>query len=132
VGIKLGSKHVYTLLAVGGWSSNSREGLALGVGLGGHADITENIFLDFDATFYRMGERFKEAHDGRFLLQVRLTPGWQIFDNVAIVGGPVLNMDFAPRDQDVPGYRPSYAKTIGGSSALSALWPGFSVGLQFL
>lgn len=131
VGIKLGSKQVYTLLAVGAWSSAERAGFAVGAGLGGHVHVLEDFFVDFDATLYRMEERIKITSDSSWMMQVRLTPGWQWTDNIAVVAGPVLNLDFASRDKETPGYRPTYAKTIGGRLGPSAIWPGFSVGLQF-
>jgi hypothetical protein len=90
VGVKLGSRHVYSLFAAGA----TREVGHLGVGLGVHAPLGW-MYLDVDATAYEL-QRFDRATSPTDLLaQGRVMLGVPIFPRVSIFGGAAINAAFA-------------------------------------
>jgi hypothetical protein len=133
IGIKTGSKKVYSVLTLGLRPDGDSSFLLAGFGLGGHISLNR-FFVDIDGVagnVYRWPHWFwTESADGyRFLTTLRVTGGWQVTDNVAITAGPTANLWLSSHGdaRDVPMYGLPVAGFHGGSFAL---WPGFTAGLQ--
>jgi len=130
LGVKLGSKSIYNVFALGMHVLDSR--LYAGYGLGGQMR-QEPFFMDVDVTGYSVLENFEEwrGQPLDFLGKLRLAAGWQVFPKMAIVAGPTLNV-FTSMVQDgrgVPYYDLTLFQFHTGNFWLRA-WPGFLVGVQ--
>ena len=129
VGLKLGARHFYGILSAGLFPATTRRGLAFGVGMGGHLPLGEALFVDLDLIGYRAEEALEVTSTATWILQTRLTPGYQLFEDVAIVGGPSLNVQLIEDPEHGSALRPGFAHV--SASGRVAVWPGFSIGLQF-
>lgn len=128
VGLKLGSKHVYTLLAVGldplseemRWNTSAGLGVMLPVGPGW-------VSLDgLVSNRYRMD---KVANDSMLHTQVRLLGGWQLAKHLSVFAGPTLNVlnDFGSREEVSFG---SEWMRWSGKDGRVQVWPGLVAGIE--
>jgi hypothetical protein len=90
VGVKLGSRHVYSLFAAG----VTPEVAHLGVGLGVHAPLGP-AYLDVDATSYDLLRFDGSTSPTDMLAQARVMVGIPILPRVSVFGGAALNAAFA-------------------------------------
>ena len=133
VGIKLGNRHVYSILAVGGESLDDRDRRFGGCGLGVEMPY-RRVFGQIEAVTYDIGEprRTGDHHDDGLHLLNRATfgLGWQAAPRFAVVGGLAVNVLTSKRNEggDLIG-RPLWYADRRGPTFLR-IWPGFFVGLQ--
>ncbi|AEI66668.1 caspase family protein [Corallococcus macrosporus] len=127
--LKMGSRHFYTTLVVGMGTAQGARGpshWSLGLGLGAHLPFTERFFLDVDAvsnTLYGWNMKFE---GNRLVHQLRLVAGFQVARDLALIGGPTLNVM-----HDVNGEPVSNVSRLTRQAAGDVLlWPGVQVGLR--
>lgn len=132
VGIKLGSKHVYNVYAVGLQPVGSPLRSRLGLGIGGHIPA-DPFFLDIDAVGYNVSEglRFWSQEGLNMLNKLRITAGWQISPKLAITAGPTINVWVSTEEDgsDIPLFDLALYEGRSGNTWIR-IWPGFSVGVQ--
>lgn len=129
VGLKLGAKYFYGILAVGMVNMSSRSGLLLGLGLGGHVPLTERFFVELESISYMAQERVELGDNESTIIQTRLLPGLQLTEDIAVVAGPTFNVQIIHDSADGSSLYPGYAHV--SESGKTVLWPGFTAGLQF-
>jgi hypothetical protein len=137
--IRNGGRRTHSYLSAGVHPGGKRKVYAAGLGLGVHAKIAEPLQIDFDilgkglhrGTLDGVGEQ-----DGSLLATARAVLAWELFDGVALVGGPSYNL--LVTDQ----LRPSRFALGNVEQAEEAVeldngrrgnvfgWPGFEVGLR--
>ncbi|WP_163783564.1 caspase family protein [Myxococcus vastator] len=127
--IKVGSRYLYTTLVLGMGSMEGARGpshWSLGLGLGAHIPVSERFFLDVDAVSNTLYDWNVSFEGDRLLHQLRLVAGFQVAPNLAIIGGPTLNVlhDVSGEPASNPSRLPSL--DAGGVR----LWPGVQVGLR--
>ncbi|ATB47557.1 caspase family protein [Corallococcus macrosporus] len=127
--LKMGSRHFYTTLVVGMGTAEGARGpshWSLGLGLGAHLPFTERFFLDVDAvsnTLYGWNMKFE---GNRLVHQLRLVAGFQVARDLALIGGPTLNVM-----HDVNGEPVSNVSRLARPAPGDVLlWPGVQVGLR--
>jgi hypothetical protein len=135
VGLKTGSRYVYSVVSFGLHPTGDTSLLLAGLGLGGHIPLNR-FFVDVDAitsNVYPWPHWFwTDTADGyRFLTTLRVTGGWQVTDRVAVIAGPTANLWLS--DTGNSWDLPMYGLPRGGFYARHfAVWPGFTAGLQLL
>jgi hypothetical protein len=129
VGLKLGAKHFYGILSAGLLSASARKGLTFGLGVGGHIPVSERLFVDLDLIGHRAEEALEVTEDASWILQLRLTPGYQLTEGVAVFAGPSLNVQLLTEPEAGATLRPGFAYVSGDGKV--AVWPGFAAGVQF-
>lgn len=128
VGLKLGSRHVYTLLAVGldplsedmRWTTSAGLGVMMPVGPGW-------VSLDgLASNRYRLD---KAENDSLLHTQVRLLGGWQLAKHLSVFAGPTLNVlnDFGSREETSFG---SEWMRWSGKDGRVQVWPGLVAGIE--
>lgn len=134
VGIKLGSKHVYNVYAVGLQPLGSPLRSRLGLGIGGHIPA-DPFFLDIDAVGYNVSEglRFWSQEGLNMLNKLRITGGWQISPKLAITAGPTINVWVSTEEDgsDIPLFD-LLIYEHQGTDTWTRIWAGFSVGVQLM
>jgi len=126
VGAKLGSRHVYALLA----AATDDDEYHFGAGLGVHVPLPVG-YLDIDVVAYDTFDRDFDDGENDFLSKLRLTYGLPITDDIALFGGATANFSFA---NDSEGENPSGvfgSKTFTSGTNTYRLSPGFLAGVSF-
>ncbi len=98
LGLRFGSKHVYTLLTAGlpHRGLRYREGMRYfaGLGIGVHATPSERLFFDVDVVVGSEND-IERGETVSGIGRLRLAAGWQIMEHLAVFGGPVMNVMIA-------------------------------------
>jgi hypothetical protein len=132
LGVKFRAKYTYTFLTAGVHPGRG-GGLLAGLGFGGHAPLTERLWLDVDLSSQVAYPRFDVRTEPALLGQLRLLLGWQVARRFAVWGGPTVSgwFDFGG-DRRRIGYGWSvYRDVIPGDPSVGVrVWPGFAVGIQ--
>ncbi|WIG96822.1 caspase family protein [Myxococcus sp. SDU36] len=127
--IKVGSRYLYTTLVLGMGSMEGARGpshWSLGLGLGAHIPVSERFFLDVDAVTNTLYDWDVSFEGNSLLHQLRLVAGFQVAPNLAIIGGPTLNVL-----HDVSGEPASNLSRLPSLDAGGVrLWPGVQLGLR--
>lgn len=127
--IKVGSRHLYTTLVVGMGSMEGSRGpshWSLGLGIGAHIPVSERFFLDVDAVSNTLYDWNVSFDGNRLLHQLRVVAGFQVARNLAIIGGPTLNVLHDSNGEPVSDL--SHLSRLDAGGVL--LWPGVQVGLR--
>ena len=130
VGVKLGSKHVFTILGVGGSSYKTGFTSVVG-GIGGHKDIGPG-WLEVDGLLQDInhGPLFSEDHQEPLLTSGRVSVGFNVVDRLAPFAGLSYNMsipiDGVPYDDPITPVQGSQI-----SDTNMRWWPGFFAGIQY-
>lgn len=93
LGLKLGSRKVYSLLAL----SQETSGVPMaGFGLGYHHDVSD-YYIDADLVTYARIENKEEMQPDTndMLAKLRFTLGWRLTQDIAIIGGVAFNSSFS-------------------------------------
>lgn len=139
LGLKLGSRRVYSLLFGGLSPFHDGPGVAWtwGSGLGLHFPIDAPLlsYLDMDVsvrTLHATGKRRRTDRDFGLAQTLRIAGGWRVLGDLAIVAGPALHVSQQRGDyQEEVSYLPTFTLRDGGSDGtIVRLWPGFFLGLE--
>ncbi len=132
--VKLGARHVYTLLGggvTGGDREIDRRIWSVHAGFGGHIQPEgSRVFLDIDfvSTARATGSRWLSQNQA--LGSLRLLPGFQLRQHLAVFAGPTLNVSVAWNNEDP---RPGFGvgeKVIRDGESTTRIFPGFVAGIQ--
>jgi hypothetical protein len=92
VGIKMGSRHFYSIIGSGFQTASEDGGISFFAGFGGHFNLNDSLWMDVDLMTHSLFKDYKFSGDGEdFLNKLRVTLGWQIADHFAVYGGLSLN-----------------------------------------
>jgi hypothetical protein len=136
VGVKLGSRHVYTLLGFGVKEGKEVEGkkkalYGASAGLGVHAPLDQRFFLDVDVVGTQFMQEGDWDQDDQAMGSFRLSLGFQLFKHLAITAGPTYNVYV--RKNDGVDHSPGWGfleATHKGSTWSVRRFPGLQFGLQ--
>ncbi|MBM4353059.1 MAG: caspase family protein [Deltaproteobacteria bacterium] len=137
VGLKMGSRHAYSILGGGYHNSEDMESVSdkaharYGLvfwGLGGHFDLSRRWWLEVDGLYQQLlaSDRPIEAADG--VASVRASIGLRLFDVVSFYVGPTLNLGWSSARQDF-GIDESFWNEVNGDVFVN-FKPGFVAGMQ--
>ncbi|MBN2359193.1 MAG: caspase family protein [Deltaproteobacteria bacterium] len=137
VALKYGSRHGYTLLNVGGQPLLEQIHWYAGGGLGARARLLPQLFLEADFTVNYIirrhwGWRANLSPGPDMLQRARLSAGWQLLPNVAVVGGVSWNflISYLLHGADMSWMPPSIKYTFHEEVDV-VMWPGFFLGIEF-
>ncbi len=133
VGVKAGTRHVYSILGYGnhpvGSESERRDSFIAGVG--GHVDLRP-IWLELDLTthFVRRTTVQRDATKMDFISKLRLSLGWRFVETMSIFVGPSLDFQLTEGDQP-DGILVEFWSGTPQQGTNMELGLGFFGGLQF-
>ncbi len=135
VGVKLGGRHIYSLVTVGYTPpiGGDRRRYVVGAGLGGHIPAGR-FFFDVDVvgnTLY--SKRLFDDDVHHVLGQLRLTAGWQVARHFAVFGGvsanTLVSWDGKDRWEEL-GIGPEWKHVSDEGRTTVRMWPGLLAGVQ--
>jgi Caspase domain len=124
VGVKFGSRHVYTLFAAGATPDVAHVGAGLGV----HAPLGR-LYLDVDVTSYELLRFDGATNPTDMLAQGRVMVGIPILPHVSVFGGAAVNAAFAFDGQGEDLSRLG-ARVFRGDDVVLRLSPGLFAGVS--
>ena len=136
LGLRLGSRQVYSLLMVGSYPHGDLGRWSSGFGIGGHIPLRKQLFLNVDfitrgVTYTDESEEEIWSYDEQTALnKLRLAIGWERHKWFSLFGGVSLNFLVSDkRDTSDFGYGFEHVYRSGDTTV--RIWPGFFAGVQF-
>lgn len=130
VGVKLGGRHVYSMLAAGFETSNGKRRWLAGLGLGGHLPLDERFYLEADVLTWHINEDQLWTITTNSLHSLRVVAGYSVGRHFSLFAGPTLNLLATDLSGSVIGLIRGVRLSSESARTTLALWPGFVVGLQ--
>ena len=136
LGVRLGSRHVYSLLMVGSYPHGDLGRWSSGFGIGGHIPLGVRLFLNVD--FITRGVAYTDEsrkdtwwYDERTVLnKLRLAFGWEQHKWFSVFGGVSLNFLVSDR-WDTSDFGYGFDHVYREDDTTVRVWPGFFAGVQF-
>jgi len=131
-GIKLGSKHVYTVFGFGVGRNEGRALYGAVGGLGAHiVPFGGRLFFDVDGITSSYGNSSSWQDDGGVLSTLRVTVGFQALRHLALVAGPTYNVDVRRTTDTGPRLGLGWLESLSHSGDWEIRqFPGFVAGVQ--
>jgi hypothetical protein len=133
LGVKLGSRHLYTLWGAGITAldrDDRTRAYAAHVGLGGHfVPFGGRLFLDVDVMASSIRRDFT-GDETSMLGALRLQLGYQLAAHMAVVGGPTFNVMTSWNGQDQKVGSGFLESVRHDGDVTMRLFPGLTLGLQ--
>lgn len=158
LGIRIGSRHVYSLLMVGSYPHGDLGRWSSGFGIGGHIPLSKRFFLnvDFitrgvtytdesgevDAPMSRGSDWLRVTYtddsgedtwgydENTVLNKLRLGVGWERHKWFSVFGG--LSLNFLVSDKrDTSDFGYGFERVYQSGDTTVRVWPGFFAGVQF-
>ena len=147
-GIRIGSRHIYSLLMIGirpnvkKWGSGSaryggdwdRDRGSFGFGIGGHIPLRNRLFLNIDATIRPVvyTEDWDDwwRYEHNLLHKLRFALGWEKQRWFSIFGGLSLNVLASDR-LDTSDFGTVFDRVYRKDDVTIRVWPGIFAGVQF-
>ena len=158
LGIRIGSRHVYSLLMVGSYPHGDLGRWSSGFGIGGHIPLKKQLFLnvDFitrgvtytdesgevDAPMSRRSDWLRVTYtddsgedtwrydEDAVLNKLRLGFGWERHKWFSVFGGVSLNFLVSDR-RDTSDFGYGFDHVYRSDDMTIRVWPGFFAGVQF-
>ena len=136
LGVRLGSRHVYSLLMVGSYPHGDLGRWSSGFGIGGHIPLGKRLFLNVDL-ITREVVYADESEEGIWwydehtvLNKLRLAVGWEKHKWFSVFGGVSLNFLVSHRP-DTSDFGYGFDHVYREDDVTIRVWPGFFAGVQF-
>ena len=136
LGIRLGSRHVYSLLMVGSYPHGDLGRWSSGFGIGGHIPLSKRLFLNVDfitrgVTYTDESEEDTWWYDEHTVLnKLRLGFGWEQHKWFSVFGGVSFNFLVSDR-RDTSDFGYGFDRVYRSDDTTVRIWPGFFAGVQF-
>ncbi len=146
LGIRIGSRHAYSLLMVGlhpdvdRWESRSgryggdSDRGSFGFGIGGHIPLRNRLFLNVDVlvrpVVYTDDWDDWWVHEHNLLHKLRVAVGWEQQKWFSVFGGLSLNILASDRF-DTSDFGTVYHRVYRTDDVTIRVWPGIFAGVQF-
>ena len=137
LGVRLGSRHVYSLLMVGSYPHGDLGRWSSGFGIGGHIPLGKRLFLNVDlitrgVVYADESEEDTWGYDDEHtvLNKLRLGFGWERHKWFSIFGGVSLNFLVSHRP-DTSDFGYGFDHVYREDDVTIRVWPGFFAGVQF-
>lgn len=136
LGIRLGSRHVYSLLMIGSYPHGDLGRWSSGFGIGGHIPLGKRLFLNVDFITRQVGytdgssRNTWEYGEHTALNKLRLGFGWEQHKWFSVFGG--LSLNFLVSDRwDTSDFGYGFEHVYRSDDTTIRIWPGFFAGVQF-
>ncbi|MCC6748853.1 MAG: hypothetical protein IT371_14435 [Deltaproteobacteria bacterium] len=131
LGLKLGGRYVYAVLAAGLETSDGKKRWLAGFGMGGHIPLSERFYLETDLLHWHVNEDEAWTDGQNALTTLRLVGGYRLHRRFSLFAGPTLNLLVTSvGGGEGFGLIRGARLTADGSATTVRLWPGFSAGFQ--
>ena len=136
LGVRLGSRHFYSLLMVGSYPHGDLGRWSSGFGIGGHIPLGKRLFLNVDLITRGMvytddSEKDAWVYDEHTVLnKLRLGFGWERHKWFSVFGGVSLNFLVSHRP-DTSDFGYGFDHVYREDDVTIRVWPGFFAGVQF-
>ena len=136
LGIRLGSRHVYSLLMIGSYPHGDLGRWSSGFGIGGHIPLRKQLFLNVDFLTRGVVHTDKSRRDTWWydehtsLNKLRLAFGWERHKWFSVFGGVSLNFLVSDR-RDTSDFGYGFDHVYREDDTTVRVWPGFFAGVQF-
>ena len=137
LGVRLGSRHVYSLLVVGSYPHGDLGRWSSGFGIGGHIPLGVRLFLNVDlitrgVVYADESEEDTWGYDDEHtvLNKLRLAVGWERHKWFSVFGGVSLNFLVSHRP-DTSDFGYGFDHVYREDDVTIRVWPGFFAGVQF-
>ena len=141
LGVRLGSRHVYSLLVLGSYPHGDLGRWSSGFGIGGHIPFRKQLFLNVDFIIRGVvhtdgaGEDTwwidEQWHDEYTVLnKLRIGVGWEKHKWFSVFGGVSLNFLVSDR-WDTSDFGYGFDHVYREDDTTVRVWPGFFAGVQF-
>ena len=137
LGVRLGSRHVYSLLMVGSYPHGDLGRWSSGFGIGGHIPLGVRLFLNVDlitrgVVYADESEEDTWGYDDEHtvLNKLRLAVGWEKHKWFSVFGGVSLNFLVSHRP-DTSDFGYGFDHVYREDDVTIRVWPGFFAGVQF-
>ena len=136
LGIRLGSRHVYSLLMIGSYPHGDLGRWSSGFGIGGHIPLGRQLFLNVDFITRQVGytdgssRNTWEYGEHTALNKLRLGFGWEQHKWFSVFGGVSLNFLVSDR-WDTSDFGYGFEHVYRSDDTTVRIWPGFFAGVQF-
>ena len=136
LGIRLGSRHVYSLLMIGSYPHGDLGRWSSGFGVGGHIPLSKRLFLNVDFITRQVGYTDEWAEETWWydehtvLNKLRLGFGWEQHKWLSVFGGVSLNFLVSDR-WDTSDFGYGFDRVYRTDDTTVRIWPGFFAGVQF-
>ena len=129
VGLRLGNRHVYSLLMAGVQPYEDPVRWSFGFGIGGHIPLSKRLFMNIDAVSQSVHYGWWENEFNQ-LNKFRLGVGWQQSRWFSVVGGVAFNV-FVSDERDGSDIAYGLDTVIESGDTTVRIWPGLFLGAQF-
>ena len=136
LGVRLGSRHVYSLLMVGSYPHGDLGRWSSGFGIGGHIPLGKRLFLNVDfitrgVVYADESEEDTWGYDEHTVLnKLRLAVGWERHKWFSVFGGVSLNFLVSDR-RNTSDFGFGFDRVYRRDDTTVRVWPGFFAGVQF-
>ena len=137
LGVRLGSRHFYSLLMVGSYPHGDLGRWSSGFGIGGHIPLGKRLFLNVDlitrgVVYADESEEDTWGYDDEHtvLNKLRLGFGWERHKWFSVFGGVSLNFLVSHRP-DTSDFGYGFDHVYREDDVTIRVWPGFFAGVQF-
>ena len=136
LGVRLGSRHFYSLLMVGSYPHGDLGRWSSGFGIGRHIPLGVRLFLNVDLITRGMvytddSEKDAWVYDEHTVLnKLRLAVGWERHKWFSLFGGVSLNFLVSHRP-DTSDFGYGFDHVYREDDVTIRVWPGFFAGVQF-
>jgi hypothetical protein len=131
VALKTGSKHVYSILAVGyqpPFGDNPYR-WSPGIGIGGHIPFGSK-FVNVEALSFHINEDEGWTEELHMVSKIRLIGGWEVNPSFSVFAGVTLNV-FVSQFDDGSHIALGSLYDKNWDDTWIRMWPGFVAGVQF-
>ncbi len=132
VALKLGSKHIHSLLTIGYQPGDAqRRRWYTGLGIGGHMPF-DRFYVDIDGIASSGGEQLFWRKDPELLSQLRLIGGYQVAPRFSVFAGVTGNVliEWRGTSGDKVGFDAAPRWEDENSHRKISIWPGLVGGIQ--
>jgi len=131
IALKTGSKHVYSILALGFQPSfgDNPYRWSPGIGIGGHIPFGSK-YINIEALSFGINEGEAWTEDVHMVNKLRLIGGWEATPNISVFAGLTLNV-FVSEVNDGSHIATGSFYDHEGKDKWVRMWPGFVAGVQF-
>jgi hypothetical protein len=132
IGLKIGGRNVYNILAIGtrGGAKENRLTSSLGLGVRAHIERSWLTYLDTEAVASTFNRNFVGNNDRLLLLSsLRLVGTWRLWQRFALQAGPTVNVLVRKRGLDdvAPG---ALDLVLHDGPTHVSLYPGLVLGVE--
>jgi hypothetical protein len=126
MGVKLGARRTYTLLAAGADANT----FMAGVGLGVHTP-RNGYYVDVDVVGYALSDHKLNETDDDLLSKLRVTLGWSLSNHFAAIVGATVTAGLAFAGKPGSDLSPLATRTFEGDRVVLRLSPGLLAGIAY-